>query len=203
MNRKILLFITIVLIVIGLAVGAYFFLEDKLYKEYLLDSRLSNQFYEISFDIVEQTSDVVELGYIRLNNKEYKVSYKLNSESLNMMDIEGELTIEDEKFDVLNGASIYLLPDAILISDQGNCQHISFTIVDENLKEIVSDSGYMSYDDYLPELVNWNKKVVTYYKVIDKSMEMEEYQINFAGSKVENPKLIQKIKVTNYGCGAK
>ena len=58
-----------------------------------------------------------------------------------MMDIEGELTIEDEKFDVLNGASIYLLPDAILIFDQGNCQHISLAIVDENLKE-KSDSGY-------------------------------------------------------------
>ena len=108
MNRKILLFITIVLIVIGLAVGAYFFLEDKLYKEYLLDLRLSNQFYEISFDIVEQTSDVVELGYIRLNNKEYKVSYKLNSESLNMMDIKGELTIEDEKFDVLNSKHLFI-----------------------------------------------------------------------------------------------
>lgn len=206
MKRKVILFITIVLIVIGLAIGAYFFLEKLFYengKNYILDSALSNQHFELSADEIDESGKVMDLGYIKLNNKEYQVTYQLNLESLDWLDINGDLTIGDKKFNVDSILSLYLLPDAILIEEYGNCLSMKFTIINKDLNEIVSDLGFYGYDDHYPDFVDWNKKVVTYYKVIDQSMEMEEYQINFAGSKVENPKLIEKIKVTNYGCGGK
>ena len=107
-KKNVMLFVIVILVVIALSIGAYIILGKDSNKNYILDSRETNQEYKLNFDELDKTGEVNKLGYIKLDKKSLNVSYTLNPESLNWMDISGTLKIDDKSFEVDSEITIYI-----------------------------------------------------------------------------------------------
>lgn len=213
-KKNVMLFVIVILVVIALSIGAYIILGKDSNKNYILDSRETNQEYKLNFDELDKTGEVNKLGYIKLDKKSLNVSYTLNPESLNWMDISGTLKIDDKSFEVDSEITIYILEDSILISEPIGCSVMIITLLDNNLKTVLKkELVYDSYDNNDPKFIDWNKKTATYYRRLEAedyldasgktNFMLAEYQIDFSSNQDNTPKLINKFEATNIGCGGK
>lgn len=139
------------------------------------------------------------LGNIQMNEKSYVVSYTLNQfEDSPFATV--KLKIGDKEFELIS-AILYLLPNAVIISETEDCGYIkSMIILDENLNVIfqANDLLYGS-DDITKELIDYIEKKITYYQSINDST-VAEYQIDFINNIIGEPHIVGTHDADNFIC---
>lgn len=109
---------------------------------------------------------------------------------------------------------MYILEDSILISEPVGCNVMTLTLLDKDVETIIKEElVYNGYDNNDTKFINWDKKIVTYYRHLESedyydkagklNVKLAEYQIDFSSNQDKTPKLINKLEATNIGCGVK
>lgn len=209
-KKNVLLFVITILVVIALGVGAYIILGKDLNKNYILDSRESNQKYQLNYDELDKTGEVNKLGYIKLNNKSLSLSYTLDPESINMKDQTGILKIGDKSFEVYPYTTLYLLSNSIMIVEPNDCSS-NLLVLDSDLNtRIQENSIYFDLEilgNMYKKFIDWNQKTITYYNKQDvrpiennEIIFITEYQIDFSLEQVKNPVLTNNFETDTFVC---
>ena len=154
-------------------------------KEYILDSSKVEQEF-----MLQWFGESTEYGYIKLDNKEYKVSFVKDS-------TQAKLKIGEKEFDYepQPGDKLYLISNYILVVHEGSDAWISVLDSNLNVKLEEKDIIISGYCNSINDFINWEQKVITYYRInnMDKT-KVDVYNFNFITNEVSNPKLIKTIE---------
>lgn len=177
-------------------------------KNYILDFSKPNQSYRMSIDKSQQ-KEIYQLGYIKLDNKEYKVTYTPGDPNQDRaIPIINQLKIGDWAISYVNDFNLYLLPNAILFQELDEYQdHYYLTLVDFDLNGM---HGIGDTPDYIStrrgyNMIDWDSKTLTYYQLKNevvvndvRSATFGEYKVDFSSGVVKAPELIREFETTDY-----
>lgn len=156
-------------------------------KEYFLNSNNSNQEY-----IFKHSETSKNLGLIKLENKEYEVSYVAREISY-----DGDiLKIGNKEISWTGGGEIgiYILPNTLLIRITNNCEETTIELLDFDLNTKYEKDNYYNIDN---EFINWQHGYIKLYQFIKYAegacIDLAEYEMkfNFANNTLDNPTFVK------------
>ena len=179
-------------------------------KTYILDSTIQKQAYRQGW-----YSESKELGYIKLGDKEYKVSYFYDAEGGANGAACNKIIIGDKEFDSDIADEIYVIPDdSLLMVHHGSGAWLK--VIDSNLNVKFEENNIITIvDQDAEEFINWNEGKITFYRFNNPNdtligsnnnpikLDVCQIEFSFQTNIIKAPKLIRTIDEYSAGIGSR